>query len=221
MEHGSGGHIFRPWTDVVFGVRLALAAFTMAACVVPVPVPAPDTSTTAESMTASSTTLLEEPTSLLTTTTPIEPGRAGSLSEPLPVGEVAVVGDWVVRVVSVDAEAGKEVEAENEFKDPPGDGKVFFMATLEATYQGSDSSTFWVDMTLKTVGPSNVAYEAFDASCGVIPNSIDNAGETFLGGTITGNACWEVDVQDADSLILIAEQTFSLEPTRVLFALTD
>lgn len=67
------------------------------------------------------------------------------------------------------------------------------MATLEATYTGTESSTFWVEMTLKAIGASSVAYEGgFDTSCGVTPNGITDAGETFPGGTISGNVCWSI-----------------------------
>ncbi len=113
------------------------------------------------------------------------------------------------------------VMTENEFNDPPAEGEQFFMAALEATYQGDESSTFWIDVSLKAVGESNVAYEAFEAGCGVIPDSIDEAGETFPGGTITGNTCWRIDRSDACSLVMIAEETLTLEGSRVFFQLSD
>jgi hypothetical protein len=66
-------------------------------------------------------------------------------------------------------------------------------------------------MTLKAVGASSVAYEGFDASCGVLPDDLDNAGETFPGGTISGNVCWSIDVADANSLIMLAAPSFSFD----------
>ena len=35
---------------------------------------------------------------------------------------------------------------ENQFNDPPPEGNQFFIASLEATYTGTESSTFRIDM---------------------------------------------------------------------------
>lgn len=114
----------------------------------------------------------------------------------------------------------EQVMAENEFNDPPPDGNQFFIAEIEATYTGTESSTFWVDISLAAVGDSSVAYEeGFDASCGVIPEDIDDSGETFPGGTITGNVCWNIQSTDAESLVMIAEETLTFDETRVFFSL--
>jgi hypothetical protein len=149
------------------------------------------------------------------------PENGTSLAAPAPVGEAVQVGDWTIRVVTVTPDAGAEIAAANEFNEPPIAGNQFFMATLEATYTGSESSTFWVDMTLKAIGDSSVAYEGFASSCGVIPNEISNAGETFPGGTITGNVCWSIESGDAASLTMLADASFSFDSdSRVAFSLT-
>lgn len=135
------------------------------------------------------------------------------------VGAVASVGDWSLRVTEVTANATDLIMDYNDFNDPPTDGEQFFMATLEATFVGDESSTFWTDLNLKTVGESNVAYESFDAYCGSIPDPIDSAGETFPGGTITGNMCWKVSSDDADNLTMIGEEGFSFDGGRTLFSL--
>ena len=38
---------------------------------------------------------------------------------------------------------------EDEFNDPPPEGNQFFIASLEATYTGTESSTSWVDMNVE------------------------------------------------------------------------
>src|SRR5690606_25256535 len=106
------------------------------------------------------------------------------------------------------------------FNEPPGEGEQFYMARVEATYDGPESSTFWIDMSLKAVGDSSVAYEGFDGSCGVVPDSLIDAGETFPGGTIEGNVCWKVHSDDLGSLVMIAEESFVVEETRTYFSLT-
>lgn len=150
--------------------------------------------------------------------TPTE-GTETSLDSPLPVGEVAQVGDWAVRVTSVSPDAAAVVLDENEFNEPAADGEVFFLVSLEATYTGSESSTFWFDNSLKVVGESGVAYESFDAYCGLIPDSFNEQGEAFSGGTVTGNECWRISASDANSLVLILEGSFAFDNERHFLSL--
>ena len=95
-----------------------------------------------------------------------------SLDSPIQLGAVVQVGSWRLRVSAITPDGTDEVMEENQFNDPPPEGNQFFIASLEATYTGTESSTFWGDMTLKSVGDSKVAYEGGNASCGVIPDNI-------------------------------------------------
>ncbi len=174
------------------------------------------TSSVPETTVGETTSTTEAPT---TTSQPEEPNHLGTLDDPLPVGAVADIGDWRLRVTGVTPEATDEVLAENQFNDPPAEGRQFFMVHLEATYVGEESSNFWVDVSMKVVGPSNVAYESFEDSCGVIPDPIDDSGETFPGGSIVGNACWSVSAEDAGGLVLIVEPTFSFDDVRAFLSL--
>lgn len=146
-----------------------------------------------------------------TTTTEAHETPTGSIDSPIAVGEVVEIGDWRLRVAGVTADGTEAVLAENQFNDPPAEGRQFFLVHLEATYTGDESSDFWIDVSMKPVGPSSVAYESFEDGCGVIPNAIDDSGETFKGGSIHGDACWSVTAEDAGALVLIVEETFSLE----------
>lgn len=178
--------------------------------------------TTAANVDTTTTTAAEATTTTTTTpstTTTTQASGESSLAAPLEVGAVVQVGDWRLRVSGVTPDATDQVMAENQFNDPPVDGNQFFIASVEATYTGSDSSTFWVDMSLKSVGASNVAYEPFDARCGVIPGDINDAGETFPGGTVTGNVCWSIQSADAESLVMIAEESFTFDETRAFMSL--
>jgi hypothetical protein len=113
------------------------------------------------------------------------------------------------------------VAAENQFNDPPAPGKQFFMVTVEATYDGTESSTFWFDMSLASVGASAVAYDGFQDSCGVLPDALSDVGETFPGGQVTGNVCWSVDAADAATLTMLASPSFSFDDERAAFSLTN
>ena len=143
-----------------------------------------------------------------------------SLDSPIQLGAVVQAGSWRLRVSAITPDGTDEVMEENQFNDPPPEGNQFFIASLEATYTGTESSTFWGDMTLKSVGDSRVAYEAYEASCGVIPDNINDSGETFPGGTITGNVCWSIQSTDAASLVMIVEESFNFDDdTRAFLSL--
>ena len=155
-------------------------------------------------------------------TTSLEEGRESGFESAVAIGESATVGGWELKVVAITADGTDEVMEENQFNDPPPEGNQFFIASLEATYTGTESSTFWVDMRLKSVGDSKVAYEGFDAYCGAIPDDINDSGETFRGGTITGNVCWSIQSTDAASLVMIVEESFNFgDDTRAFFALAN
>jgi hypothetical protein len=141
---------------------------------------------------------------------PGEAGVLGSRENPVVFGETATVGDWEVRVVDVTPDGTSAVLDENRFNDPPAEGNVFLIATLEATYLGTESAEFWLDMSWSAIGPSNVAYDQYDASCGVIPDPIRDEGEAFRDGSISGNVCWEVPSVDAsaEDLSMILEGSF-------------
>lgn len=173
---------------------------------------APTTSVASDEGSTSDETVPEEPT-------PEADSAETSLESPLAVGAVATVGDWAVRVTSIASDATDVVMDENQFNDPPAAGEAFVLISIEATYVGSESSTFWVDNTLKVIGPSKVAYDAFDAWCGSIPNAIDDKGETFPGGTLEGNECWRVSAEEAESLVLSIESSFTFDGERHFLSL--
>ena len=166
------------------------------------------------------TTTTSESRAATTTEAPLV--GESSLDSPIQLGAVVQAGSWRLRVSAITPDGTDEVMEENQFNDPPPEGNQFFIVSLEATYTGTESSTFWGDMTLKSVGDSRVAYEAYDASCGVIPDDIDDSGETFPGGTITGNVCWSIQSTDAASLVMIVEESFNFDDdTRAFFALAN
>ena len=155
-------------------------------------------------------------------TTSLEEGRESGFESAVAIGESATVGGWELKVVAITPDGTDEVMEENRLNDPPPEGNQFFIASLEATYTGTESSTFWIDMRLKSVGDSRVAYEGIDAYCGVIPDNINDSGETFPGGTVTGNVCWSIQSTDAASLVMIVEESFNFgDDTRAFFALAN
>ena len=147
---------------------------------------------------------------------PAEP-EVGSRTAPVPMGEAAEVGPWSVRVVETTPNATEDVLAANPFNDPPADGRQFFIARLEATRVGDGSGSFWAEMTIEALDDADVVYD-YQADCGVVPDEITSAGEVFQGGVIEGNVCWEVRSDLVDSLLILLEESFSFDETRVFLA---
>lgn len=88
---------------------------------------------------------------------------------------------------------------------------------LNARYKGEESGTFWVDASYKVLGPGGNTY---DDRCGVIPNDITNAGETFAAAAVEGSVCFSVDTEQVDGATLIVEESFSFsDQARKFFAL--
>lgn len=146
-------------------------------------------------------------------------GPLGSLGNPIELNSPGMIGDWRVSVVAVDVDAADLVRAENQFNDAPDPGSTYVLVTVEAEYEGSDSGDPWFDIRAKLLGLSRVAYEGFEAYCGVIPDDFTAVGETEAGKTIRGNLCWEVAESDLASLVLILEDNQSFDGGRLFYAL--
>lgn len=124
-----------------------------------------------------------------------------SSANPVPLGAATTVGNWKLTVAGVTPDASAQVQAENMFNDPPAPDHQFFMVTVTATYLGTGSDRFDADLDLRAVGAGAVGYTAFDNDCGVIPSPVPQV-DTFTGGTVTGNVCWDIDRADASSLVM-------------------
>jgi len=141
----------------------------------------------------------------------------GTRGNPAPLGSVARVGDWEISVVEVNQDAAAVVAEENEFNDPPEDGFNFVLWNIEAEYVGEESGTLWVDTSWKVVGSDG---NTFDESCGVIPDSVSDVGETFSGASIAGNDCVAVEASQLDGASILVEASFSFDDDRTFFAIS-
>ena len=143
----------------------------------------------------------------------------GTRAKPIPVGTPGEVAEgWSVTVIDVTPRAGKLVLEENRFNDPPARGHRFYMVTISAVYNGEkESHAVPYSVRLSAVGQSAIAY---GDGCGVIPNELSST-EVFRGGTIEGNVCWSIKSEDAASLVMYAEPSFSLDEERIFFSLQE
>lgn len=144
----------------------------------------------------------------------------GTRDNPLPLGTRIEMGDWTVAVTEVTLDATEQVLEENRFNDPPVEGRQFVVFTVDATYEGDDSGTAWLDLSWAIVGSAgNTFATGSDDYCGVIPGSLDDTGETFPGGSVSGDVCFSVASDQLDGATIRLEVWLSFEDTRAFFAL--
>lgn len=172
----------------------------------------------AQNTTTAPTVAAEEGSPSTTQTTSTGNATIGELGErrnPIPIGREAQVAYWKVKVVDATLDATQIVLDENMFNDPPEDGSQYVLVSLEATYTGQDSSTFWIDMRYSFVGGKG---NTVGAEIAVAPDSITDEGEAFTGAAITGNLLFEVASDQVSGGTLLIEEAFGFDKTRVFFA---
>ena len=111
--------------------------------------------------------------------TPAPTGGDGSRrSRPIAYGERFQAGIVDMQIVAVDTDAWPEVQAENQFNNPPPDGKRFVLWTLEASNRrGSFDDSIWItERDFVLVGSRGVQYEHHDegVDCGITPDPLDD-----------------------------------------------
>jgi hypothetical protein len=146
-------------------------------------------------------------------------GDGSDRESPLPIGETVEIADYTVTVQSVNHDAEDIVLAGNQFNDPAADGNVFVLVTVSVTYVGNETGDPGWDLNFKTVGDLNRGYAQSDMDCGSVPNNEFDAGELFPDGTAEYNLCWQVTEEEAPTLVMYLEETFSFDSERIWFSL--
>mgnify|MGYP001162359825 CR=1 FL=1 len=128
----------------------------------------------------------------------------GSRSQPVPIGDGKTLGyGWSLAISGVTYDAAEEILAENMFNDSPELGRQFVLVDLMLAYNGyQDPKSPLLEVSFNAVGQSNVAYGSL--GCGVLPNELDRSLDVFSGGSVSGQICFDVLTDDAESLVLYA-----------------
>ena len=149
--------------------------------------------------------------------TPTEAAE-GTRDNPVAVGTTVDLGDGQVAIMDVTTDATEQVMAENQFNDPPAEGRQFVMWTVDASYTGEDSGTAWVDLGWGFVGNAGNTFNFGEEDyCGSIPNNLQDTGETFPGGNVTGNVCISVPSEQIQGGTIFVENSLSFDNNRVFF----
>ncbi len=109
----------------------------------------------------------------------------GTRDNPFPIGTPVSNGEWDV-TLGEPREAWGEIQAANQFNDPPPEGMEFYVIPVTATYQGDETGLAWVDLTVEFVGSDARTYTD---RCGVIPADLMDVAELYAGGVAEGNVC--------------------------------
>ena len=157
----------------------------------------------------------ERPSST-TTTTGLRLTGPGSAAEPITVNTAADVSEqWRVKVVSAVPDATATLRESRPDASPP-EGRQFFLATLELTYLGGGAASPQYSLTFSALDGAGTLYSG-SADCGALPEPVP-AADVVSGTTSRGNVCWAVPVEQAGSLVMVAEAGL-LRSGRVHFAL--
>jgi hypothetical protein len=148
-------------------------------------------------------------------------GAAAQASREAPIllGQPAAVGNYEITVLSVTPDARQIVTAENQFNEPPAEGRQFYLARIGVRYTGTEPGTPWIDLSFRAVGNSGVGYTEFDNDCGVIPEDASSYSDIFQGAQIEFNVCWAIASADATSLVMYVEPSFSFDDEPTWFSL--
>lgn len=140
-----------------------------------------------------------------TTTLPDE----GTRENPFALGAPLVSDSGVeVTVNSVDFDAAAAIAAENTFNDPAPAGMRYALVNLTITNSSDEPIDTGFEIRVSMIGSANRLYDLSNGYCSaVIPNSLNDGGQLFTGGSYTGNECLlvpEAEVADGSLLVGIA-----------------
>ncbi|MEN6429397.1 MAG: hypothetical protein ABFC80_00930 [Coriobacteriales bacterium] len=136
--------------------------------------------------------------------------------EALPVGTVGKVGDWEVKIESVNAHADEELAAFNSYNTPPPAGQQFVLITLQAKYTGEDSDSFWADVVYKFYGSKGTVIEEGGAAP---PNPVWSTKEVGPGETSIADLVFQVPSDEVDGGSLMLRLAGAPEDSGVFFGL--
>jgi hypothetical protein len=135
----------------------------------------------------------------------------GSRNNPIPLGDVVLVNDWQVEVMSVNKNAWKAVSILDEYASPPLVGEQLLLISIRATYLGNESGEPSSDLRFKIVGSQG---NTFSESCGYAADTFAKNEETFMGASVLGNLCFVVDANQITGSTISIQGGYSSQERR-------
>ncbi len=150
-----------------------------------------------------------------------EGGSDSTRAAPLAIGKAGLFQGYEIAVVSVTSNANQIVAQENQFNDPPGAGRQFFMTRVSVTNSTSEVQHPNPLLVFLAVGDLDYTYLPFRESCGVYPDELIGIRELASGETVEFNVCWNIDSRDQDSLVMYLDTMAHDAPPTVWFSLQN
>jgi hypothetical protein len=154
----------------------------------------------------------------------------GGRTNPIPLDTVwPTPGGWALGVSGAETDVSGRLTNPDGTAAAPRPGAEFVMFEISATYQGGGSQSL---LSLQTEGVHNAAYVLGDGDgCGpgslALPSPdlqpiIEDGRSVYSGQTVTGNVCFEVAADEADSLLFYVEGISATDAEqRVWFSLVS
>lgn len=148
-------------------------------------------------------------------TTTTRPGQLGSGDGPgrspqqaFAIGTtVEVAKDWKITVVSAEIDANATMAAESSIYKPDT-GKQYVIVRLKIENVGKDPDSVFTNVDLNLLSKTGATINTTFAS---LPDRLDVTTQLQPGGTVTGSMVYQVPKTDLDTLVLLAEPTFTID----------
>lgn len=108
------------------------------------------------------------------------------------VGDTVQVGDWQVTLADVDT------DPDSVTGDPPADGNLHVLLTIEGTYAGDTTGDLHMDASW-TIVTDNGEYSSVRDRCGMLEQPMRDAGDTDPGEQVSGQVCMTVPEDELDN----------------------
>lgn len=134
--------------------------------------------------------------------------EVGSRSNPIALGDVALVNNWRVQVISVNKNAMQLVMASDSYASSISPEQRCVLLKIKATYIGDESGEPWGDLKFKIVGSGG---NTFNRSCGYSADTFTENGEAYTGASVTGNLGFIVDANQISGATVSIQGDYSTE----------
>lgn len=127
--------------------------------------------------------------------------QPGSRGDPVPAGDSAPVGPWVLQVEGYDPDATESVLAANQFNVEPLPEHAYVTVEVVVTRRGSGPGVVRGSLSPTLVSPADAEYP-LDGACGVLANPVDPNRLLAQDESLVGEWCWQLPSPEIDKVSL-------------------
>lgn len=136
--------------------------------------------------------------------TDLDPSSLGTVEDPIPVGQSYILGLYEVEVRSAVRDATAMLAAADPANRPPPEGKRHLIVEVAVRFTEDDGLGNPSAIPF-FVSDGSARWNDFEASCGLVPGSILDAGLLGRQDEVVGNVCFTVPDDVVDDLLFGTE----------------